>query len=217
MFKNKIIRYSTVAMIVAILAYFAIETFMPPSDIPGIEPTESLNRETYTRLLQDERAESQNWYRTSDDSPVLNKDGFEGLEFFGIDLSYRVVAKVRPYQGADKVFEVAYTDGTQDTYERYAYLDFELNGTPQTLLLLKHEGVLSLMWRDGTSGTTSYGGGRYLDFTTTDVKHGFIVLDFNKAYNPYCAFNPAYACPLPPAENTLKESIPAGEKYTAEK
>lgn len=73
------------------------------------------------------------------------------------------------------------------------------------------------MWKDGTSGKTTYGGGRYLEFSTSDVKSQQLVVDFNKAFNPYCAYNPGYACPLPPAENTLEESITAGEKFTMEK
>jgi uncharacterized protein (DUF1684 family) len=217
MFKNKIIRYSTFAMILAIVAYFLIETFSPQKNVPGIVYNEELNPSTYADLLEDERIDLQKWFRTSDESPIEDQASFAGLTFFEPDLNYRVVARVVPYSGDDKILEVQNTDGTSETYERFANLRFDLNGSPQVLLLLKHEGVLSLMWKDGTSGKTTYGGGRYLDFTTSDVKKGQLVVDFNKAYNPYCAYSPKYACPLPPHENTLNESIHAGEKYTPEK
>lgn len=216
MFKNKIIRYSTVAMLLAIVAYFLVETFSP-GKAPGIVYNQDLDPSTYTSLLIEDRRELLKWFLSSEDSPVDDPDGFKGLEFFDPDLQFRVVAKVEPFKGDDKILEIQNTDGTIDTYERHAYLHFELDNSPQKLLLLKHDDVLSLMWRDGTSGKTTYGGGRYLDFTSSDIKSNQIVVDFNKAYNPYCAYTPKYACPLPPAENTLSESITAGEKYTPEK
>lgn len=216
MFKNKIIRFGTIAILLAIGAYFLIETFVPQK-AAGIEYTEDLNPTTYTGLLLEDRRDSQKWFRTSDDSPVQDQENFKGLEFFDPDLAFRVVADVVPYSESDKILEITNTDGTIETYERYAYLHFKINNADQKLLLLKHDGLLSLMWKDGTSGKTTYGGGRYLDFTLSDVKGKQLVVDFNKAYNPYCAYTPEYACPLPPAENSLSESILAGEKYTPEK
>jgi uncharacterized protein (DUF1684 family) len=65
---------------------------------------------------------------------------------------------------------------------------------------------------DATSGFESYGGGRYLDFTISDIKNNFLPIDFNKAYNPYCAYTAGYSCPIPPKENLLNASISAGEK-----
>jgi len=217
MFKNKIIRYSTLAMLIAVLAYFVTETFTEPSEVPGIEASESLNPETYANLLRMDRKDTRQWFLTAEDSPITDKASFTGPEYYDIDLKYRVVARVEPYKGEDKIFEVAYTDGTRESYERFAYLHFDLDGKPQKLLLLKEDGALSLMFRDRTSGVTSYGGGRYLDFASSDVRSGYLVVDFNKAYNPYCAYNPGYACPLPPPENSLTESVPAGERFTAEK
>lgn len=216
MFKNKIIRYSTIAMAVAIIAYFLVETFSPGKAV-GIIYNEDLDPEIYAMTLKADRRDTQKWFLTDDESPVADADSFPGLEFFEPDLNYRFVASVEPYRGEDKFLEIQNTDGTTDAYEKYAYVHFELNNSPQKLLLLKHENVLSLMFRDATSGKTTYGGGRYLEFATSDIKSQKLVVDFNKAFNPYCAYNPNYACPLPPAENTLQESIPAGEKFTREK
>jgi len=217
MFKNKVMRYSTIAMVIAIVAYFLVETFSTQKNVPGIVYTSELDPATYAGLLAEDRRDSQKWFLTSEDSPIENPDDFKGLSFFEPDLRFRVVAEVEPYKGGNKILEIQNTDGSADTYERYAYIRFEINNSPQKLLLLKHEGLLSLMWKDGTSGKTTYGGGRYLDFTLSDIKGNRIVVDFNKAYNPYCAYSPKYACPLPPAENTLTESIAAGERFTAEK
>lgn len=202
-------------MLLAIIAYFLVETFSPQK-AAGIEYTEDLNPTTYRNLLADSRRDIQKWFRTSDDSPIQDQSVFKGLDFFDADLKFRVVADVEPYRGEDKVLEIKNTDGSIETYERYAYLHFKLNNASHKLLLLKHDGLLSLMWKDGTSGKTTYGGGRYLDFTPSDIKGKQLVVDFNKAYNPYCAYSPQFACPLPPAENSLTESIEAGEKYTPE-
>ncbi len=217
MFKNKVFRYSTLAMLLAIVAYFLIETFSPPKKAPGIVSNEELNPATYAELIQDDRKDLEKWFRTSDESPIEDQAAFKGLDYYAPDIDFRVVAKLVPYQGEDKILEIHNTDGSVDPYERYAFLHFELGGSPQKLLLLKHEGVFSLMWKDGTSGKTTYGGGRYLDFTAADIKSNQMVVDFNKAYSPYCAYNHQYACPLPPAENTLTVSVAAGEKFTAEK
>ncbi len=217
MFKNKVMRYSTIAMLVAIVAYFLVETFSSQKTVPGIVYTRELNPSTYADMITRDRRDSQKWFLTSEDSPIENPDDFKGLSFFEPDLKFRVVADIESFKGEDKILEIRNTDGSTDTYEKYAYASFEIDNSPQKLLLLKHEGLLSLMWKDATSGKTSYGGGRYLDFALSDIKGNQMVIDFNKAYNPYCAYSPKYACPLPPAENTLTESITAGEKFTAEK
>lgn len=70
---------------------------------------------------------------------------------------------------------------------------------------------LFLPFTDGTNGITTYGGGRYLDFRLTDIKNGRLILDFNKAYNPYCAYKEGYNCPIPPRQNKLLMDVRAGE------
>lgn len=104
-------------------------------------------------------------------------------------------------------------------YRRYGYIYFELNGKKcrltayQNMELIKKEeykNYLFIPFRDGTSGVESYGGGRYLDVTIPENET--ITIDFNLAYNPYCAYSYRYSCPVPPEENTLKIRIEAGEK-----
>jgi hypothetical protein len=81
--------------------------------------------------------------------------------------------------------------------------------------LLKKEGMedyLFLPFTDATNNIATFGGGRYLDFKMADIKNNQLIIDFNKAYNPYCAFGEGYSCPIPPRENDMEIKIVAGEK-----
>jgi uncharacterized protein len=207
MFKNKVIRYSTIAMIIAILAYFFIENFSgnTPSDDAAFNP------EQYKTKILGERAAKDEQFRTGDDSPIKDKGSFHGLHYFEPDLSFRVQATISPYMKDDKEVVIPYTDGTSEKYEKYGYANFTIMGETQKLLLLKNEGVISVLFRDATSGRETYGGGRYLDYPVSDIKNNSLTLDFNEAYNPYCAYEETYACPVPPAENKLSVAIHAGE------
>ncbi len=77
----------------------------------------------------------------------------------------------------------------------------------------KYKDYLVLLFSDATTGKETYEAGRYIDFTTGDIKNNMLVIDFNKAYNPYCAYEKGkYNCPIPPIENKLSIAITAGEK-----
>jgi uncharacterized protein (DUF1684 family) len=212
MFKNKIIRWSTVAMVIAILAYFFVEILSPPSDANG-----SVDPQEYAAKITEERGDKDHLFKTSSESPIADKQNFLGLSYYAPDLNYRVRAVVTPFTADDKELKIGYTDGTTDTYQKIGYAVFTIDGQEQKLLLLEHGGSVSLLFRDATSGKETYGGGRYLDFPLSDLKGNTFILDFNKVYNPYCVYSPGYACPLPPAENTLTIPIEAGEKYQSEK
>lgn len=217
MFRNKIVRWSTIAMLVAILAYFFIETFQTAPVAEGAIVMEKLADEEFAAQMKEQREEKEIFFRTSPESPIENKANFKGLTYFAPDQNFRVLANLTPYEGEEKEMKVAYTDSTTDTYERLYFADFTINGVAQRLLLLKNEGTISVLFRDQTSGLQSYGGGRYIDIALDDVKGNTLIIDFNKSYSPYCAYSPGYACPLPPAENTLTVAIEAGEKYEEEK
>ena len=109
------------------------------------------------------------------------------------------------------------SDGKEEHYLEYAYADFKLHGKAQRLLILElmdmgpNRGKLFLAFADETSANETYGAGRYLDVTRTSGSNT-ITLDFNKAYNPYCAYNDEFSCPFPPKENLLTVAIMAGEK-----
>ncbi len=141
---------------------------------------------------------------------------FEGLAYFPPDPDYQVVVdRVDPYDGKEPVsFEMTTSDGRVRSAIRAGTLRFELDGEPLRLHAYRFdgspEGSLFVPFQDATSGTETYGAARYLDLEVED--DGSVLLDFNLAYHPYCAYNEAYSCPLPPAENRLPIRIEAGER-----
>jgi uncharacterized protein (DUF1684 family) len=162
-------------------------------------------------------------YKDASKSPLKKKDlkGFKGLEFFPIDSSYIVIAKIKktpdtPY------FQMATTTERKPYYRQYGILTFTLEGKEHTLTLYqsqeeyndpKYKDYLFLPFTDGTSGDESYGGGRYMDVFEYNIKmDDTLELNFNNTYNPYCAYNENYSCPLTPRKNHLSVSINAGVK-----
>ena len=143
---------------------------------------------------------------------------FRGLNYFPYDRDYRVLAEVDA-EIERETFDVALRDDGGFSMTRIARLHFALAGSEQQLALYWIEGYgggAFLPFRDATSGSASYGGGRYLLDT---VKHadlgdeaGRLVLDFNFAYHPSCCYSPRWDCPLAPAENRLPIPIPVGER-----
>jgi uncharacterized protein (DUF1684 family) len=152
-------------------------------------------------------------------SPLKQED-LQYLRFYDSDSTYRVTAKAELLTNQTP-FVIPAFDGTAKQYVRYALLSFTLKDKTLQLTIYKsialsanpaYSNYLFLPFNDNTNGKETYGGGRYIDLTTKDVKNGSIVIDFNKAYNPYCAFASGYSCPKPPDENNLDVSIPVGEK-----
>ena len=151
---------------------------------------------------------------------VVGKDDRKYIHFYTIDAHYRVTASFeRIYDG--KGFDMNTASGMKQKYFHYGLLTFKLHDSLAHLYIYqsaslmqqkKYKDYLFVPFSDATSGFESYGGGRYLDFTISDIKNNFLVIDFNKAYNPYCAYTTGYNCPLPPKENLLTIAIPAGEK-----
>ena len=143
---------------------------------------------------------------------------FKGLEFYPIDEEYIVKAKfVRTPD--EKPFLMPTTTSRKPEYVKYGEAHFSIDGKAFVLSLFKstqpydepgYEDYLFLPFTDLTSGDGSYGGGRFLDQRIP--KEDTIVIDFNKAYNPYCAYSPRFSCPIPPKENDLKIRIEAGVK-----
>ena len=108
--------------------------------------------------------------------------------------------------------------GTLRKMQRVGQLQFTLQGQPMTLDAFVEDGTqqitsLFVPFADLTTGTETYSAGRYLDLKPTST--GFYVIDFNRAYNPTCAYNPTWECPYPPASNRLKIAVHAGEKAPA--
>lgn len=174
------------------------------------------DEEIYVEKIQKERERQYKFLRFNIDSPLEEhqKKELQALDFYPIDISYRVRAKMVPVEDR-KMLELPMTDGSVEKYLKHSYAEFQLQGQPVRLLLLQaakepDKRNFFLAFADATSGEETYGGGRYINLRQ-DGKNS-ITIDFNLAYNPYCAYNPDFACPLPPKENILEIPIRAGEK-----
>ena len=168
--------------------------------------------EEFEASVLDHRAEKEDYLSTNSGSPFV-QEGKEAGEFsyFPIDRKYKVTAKVEKIQKR-QISMIQNSDGSSQRYLKYAWLHFEVDEQPQKLLVLKSmfDSALFLGFADDTSGDTSYGGGRYLDIG--ELKGDRLVLDFNLAYNPYCAYSAKFLCPFPPKENILTVKVEVGEK-----
>jgi uncharacterized protein (DUF1684 family) len=146
------------------------------------------------------------------DSASPARGAFAGSRWFPIDPAYRVVARLVPHARATKM-AVPDASGGKQTLESPGTLELSLRGTPVRL-----DPVLDgddpsdqmIVFRDLTSGRETYGGGRFV--RALKQADGTFVVDFNRAYSPPCAFTPYSTCPLPPEQNRLKISVPAGER-----
>jgi uncharacterized protein (DUF1684 family) len=172
---------------------------------------------SYRKKIEDEREEKDRFMRNSPESPfAATPDNYEGLNYFPPDAHYRVIAALHPVTER-KVRTLTTNDGAQQRYLEYAYAEFKLDGAANKLLILEiadpgpSNGQLFLAFGDETSARETYGAGRYLDVAKTPGS-STVTLDFNLAYNPYCAYADSYSCPLPPRENILTIPVRAGEK-----
>jgi uncharacterized protein (DUF1684 family) len=136
---------------------------------------------------------------------------FTGLDYFTGGRDWQIEARFIPHP-AGKTLPIANIIGTTDLIPNPGALEFERNGKTHRLEALDQgEGTLFLVFADRTTGKGSYGAGRFLDAPMPDPQ-GRVLLDFNQAYNPPCAFTPFATCPLPPPENRLDLAIEAGER-----
>ncbi len=167
----------------------------------------------YIQSIETHWNDRHDFFRTSEASPFLqNNIPYEPVQFFKPDPKYKVSARLDRLSSRETL-KIANSDGTNTTYLKYARANFKLEGKEHSLLILKALGFGSqyfTAFSDETSAITTYGGGRYLDLLIG--KSDRVEIDFNKAYNPYCAYVPEYLCPLPPRENFLSVAIEAGEK-----
>lgn len=172
----------------------------------------------YVREIMKEREEKDEYMRTSKESPFAgNPDEFKGLSYFAPDEKYRIIADLTPAENRKTVI-LGTSDGKEKRFMEYAVAEFDLDNRKNRLLILEiidmgpAKGTLFLAFGDKTSAAETYGAGRYLDLKKVPKGSKTITLDFNKAYNPYCAYNDNYSCPFPPPENLLQVAINAGEK-----
>jgi uncharacterized protein (DUF1684 family) len=179
----------------------------------------------YARTVESERAQKDAAFRARDneDSPIPASDraAFPGLSYYPVDAKYHVPASLAEAEFNPPVVIELQTSGAERRRMRKAgSLNFTVAGSPLTLTAFADVDArvptsLFVPFGDRTSGDTTYKGGRYLDLKRTPT--GFYELDFNRAYHPYCVYNPSYVCPVPPRENRLAAAILAGERLPAAK
>lgn len=171
----------------------------------------------YKQRIENDRAEKDDFMRGAEESPFKDSTAaFTGLKYFAPDLKFRITADLEPIEDRDMVV-LQTSDGKEQRYIDYAWASFRIDGVSCKLKILEvidsgpFKGTLFLAFADQTSALETYGAGRYLDVKKTPGATN-ITLDFNEAYNPYCAYNDNFSCPFPPKENLLNVPIMAGEK-----
>lgn len=151
---------------------------------------------------------------------VIKGDGRKALNFFEVNEKFRVLAKFERSVN-NQWFEMPTSGRLKQVFRVYGTLSFTINDTLIKMNLYQSQGLMSsdeyknylfLPFTDATTGIETYESGRYIDLLTSDIKNNQIFIDFNKAYNPYCAYVTGYNCPIPPKENHLIVAIRAGEK-----
>ncbi len=138
---------------------------------------------------------------------------FTGLRYYDPNVAFRFEVTIAPFDQIDLV-EMETSTGQIASYERYGRVEFGVDGKTVGLTVFRQpqQPGWFLPFRDTTSGAETYGAGRYVEL---EEEGDALVLDFNYAYNPFCAYSPHWVCPVPPAENTLGVPIAAGEKTYA--
>lgn len=153
------------------------------------------------------RADRDEEFRSHYASPIPEHHRFTALRYFDVDPDWVLTGSFAP---ADGRFEIRSSTGDTTGYDLAGYLDLPVKGETHRLIVLHgEEGELFAPFRDATAGDSTYGGGRYVPVALTGV--GRAIADFNRAVNPYCAYDEEFSCPLPPGENWLPFPIPAGE------
>ncbi|MDQ4095538.1 MAG: DUF1684 domain-containing protein [Actinomycetota bacterium] len=160
-------------------------------------------------------------FRTHPQSPIpeAQRCSFDGISLYEYDPAFRVEATLEPT--TPESYDVPTSGDEQLAFSRVGRASFDIEGTPHELELYwlsTYGGGLFLPFRDATSGTETYGAGRYLLDTVKGADLGMsgerLVLDFNFAYNPSCSYDPRWVCPLAPPANALDLDVRAGEKIT---
>ena len=160
-------------------------------------------------------------FKDATSSPLKKRDlkEFEGLQFFPVDSNFIVTAKLTRKENAP-IFKMPTTTDRAPLYKEFGVLDFIINNKSLQLTVYQsqedledeqYKDYLFIPFTDETSGNESYGGGRYMDVMLSDItSDDTIELNFNNTYNPYCAYNEKFSCPITPRKNHLDIEIKAG-------
>jgi uncharacterized protein (DUF1684 family) len=163
------------------------------------------------RELQEFRAEKDEVFRTDPYSPLTEeqKGSFTGLSYYPPNDALRLELALETDVDHSPVTMEVSTGGSRE-YRRAGKIRFEVGGQPGELTVFASDDQLFLPVRDATSTTETYPAGRYLE--PEPIDDGRVLVDFNYLYNPYCAYNERWSCPIPPVENWLRVPLEAGEK-----
>lgn len=179
-----------------------------------------LNKDSLLQTIDVFQNDLNNEYSDSLHSPLTCEErlSFRSHNFYPVNLNFSVKAVLKRTP-AEKIFEMKTTTERKPKYVKYGEITFKIKkkkyklNVYQSMDLLnkpEYKDYLFLPFKDLTSGNETYGGGRFIDL---DIPSGnTLIIDFNKAFNPYCAYNHTYSCPVPPPENFLKIKIEAGVK-----
>jgi uncharacterized protein (DUF1684 family) len=170
----------------------------------------------YAERIAGFRADKDDYFRRGADSPVPPEKRTEliPLAYFPLDEEYVASAQIAPSERSPAM-EMLTSTGQRRQMRRAGSLKFSVKGRPYTLTAFVEADSpdmnrLFVPFGDLTNGTETYAAGRYIDLTRTPT--GLYEVDFNRAYHPYCYYNPTYDCPYPPAENRLPVPVRAGER-----
>ena len=157
------------------------------------------------------RAQKDDFFENDHHSPLTDeqKRNFDGLQYFSEAPDLRFEVTLERFDPIDQV-EIQTNTGAVQSYQRYGRFRFTVDGEGAELTVYRSEHGYFLPFADSLAGDETYGAGRYLE--PEDLGDDHLIVDFNMAYNPYCAYNPNWSCPITPAENRLRVPIRAGEK-----
>jgi uncharacterized protein len=203
----------SLSRIICGLQALVLLAFSGCSEAPPTSPAVTVAKDT----VLEERIAKDEAFKAGKESPIPEPDqpGFRGLSYYPINPALRFSAKLYRHSGPKQV-RLSTNTGEIRRGLRYGYFEFQVDGQICRLQVYRlDEGSggpapLFIPFRDATSGKETYAAGRYIDLK--ENTSGIYDLDFNRAYNPYCAYNSKFSCPVPPEENTLKVAIRAGEK-----
>lgn len=170
---------------------------------------------TYEEQILEQRSQKLYNLRTSSDSPFEGIQKPTALNYYDVDEQFKVTASLELVEGHE-LFSLNTNDNRKQVYVKLAIATFDLGGSEYQLSIFQNEEIPSdvlIPFNDYTNGKETYGAGRYLPISkniTDELKE--LVIDFNLAYNPFCAYNEDFSCPIPPKENNLQIAIRAGEK-----
>lgn len=173
----------------------------------------------YIDQIQQQRDQKEEYFANNEHSPIPPEqrgDAFPGLDHFPPDEDYLFEAELHEHEDKETLVVETTAEGERE-YLRWGEFRVTVEGTAITLQAYKSDGDADHLWvpfRDETNGESTYGAGRYIDLIEAHHRtaDGEWILDFNQAYNPTCAYNEAYECPLIPMENWLDIPIEVGEK-----